>query len=99
MSEKQIEALAQLELLSIPSPIQGEVLSKSEVETPQLPSSMSHHSLSRSEESSGDPTDLELSRVQKFIQEKLAEKNYSVDTVLEELIEIAQTGKMPNPVT
>lgn len=29
----------------------------------------------------------------------MAEKNYSVDVVLEELIEIAQTGKMPNPVT
>lgn len=37
--------------------------------------------------------------MQKFIQEKLAEKDYSTENMLDELITISKYGKLPNPVT
>lgn len=98
MNVNQMDPLVQLELLSTQSKTDL-IESRLDTSEPQQLNSTSPHCLSKSEESSADPTELELSRVQKFIQEKLAEKKYSVDTMLEELIEIAQTWKIPNPVT
>ena len=98
MQEMNQEALSQLELLSN-QPIEGEVLSKSDLNEQRQQNSRSQGFQSRSEGSLAEPTELELSRVQKFIQEKLVEKGYSADVILEEMIDIASTGMLPNPVT
>ena len=97
MEEQKTEALSQLKSLSL----QGKNLQSSQpiVLTQEQQSLMSHHSQLRSEELSDENTQQEQSKMQRYIQDVLVNNWYGPETIIKEIIEIAQTGMLPNPKT
>ena len=97
MEEQKTEALSQLKSLSL----QGKNLKTSQpiVLTQEQQSLMSHRSQLRSEELSDENTQQEQSKMQRYIQDVLVNNGYGPETIIKEIIEIAQTGMLPNPKT
>ena len=97
MEEQKTEALSQLKSLSQQGKMwQGPTILQS---IPKQQNWMSLHSQSKSEELSDENTQQEQSKMQRYIQDVLENNWYGPETIVKEIVEIAQTGMLPNPKT